>query len=83
MGATRHMLQLSAACMIIFAGTTFASALDEGTYRMAMGPTSAPQKPGGAGTGNPVTTCTPSDWSCRQPHHVTRHRRARAAASAK
>ena len=78
MGVARRMLHLAAVCMITFAGTAFASALDEGTYRVAMGPTSAPMKPGGTGTGT-VTTCAPSDWSCPQPHHATRHRRARAA----
>jgi hypothetical protein len=77
MGVTRRMLQLAAACMITLAGTAFAFALDEGAYRVAMGPTSAPMKPGGTGTGSPVTTCTPSDWSCPQAHHATRHRRAR------
>jgi hypothetical protein len=79
MGVTRRMLQLAAACMITLAGTASALALDDGTYRVAMGPTSAPMKPGGTGTGNPVTTCSPYEGSCAQPHHVTRHRRARSA----
>jgi hypothetical protein len=79
MGVARRTLQLTAACMITLAGTASAFALDEGAYRVAMGPTSAPMKPGGTGTGNPVTTCSPYDGSCAQPHHVTRHRRARAA----
>jgi hypothetical protein len=79
MGATRRMLQLAAVCIIIFAATTFASALDVGSFKIAMGPTSAPMKPGGTGTGSSVPTCTPSDWSCAQPRHPPRHRRARAA----
>jgi hypothetical protein len=78
MGIARRMLQLAAACVITLAGMASAVALDEGTYRLAMGPTSAPMKPGGTGTGNPVTTCSPTDWSCPQPHHATRHRRTRA-----
>jgi hypothetical protein len=77
MGIVRRMLQLAAACMIILAGTASAFALDEGPYRIAMGPTSAPMKPGG--TGSSVPTCAPSDWSCPQPHRATRHRRARAS----
>jgi hypothetical protein len=77
MGVARRMLQLSAACMITFAGTASAFALDEGTYRIAMGPTSAPMKPGG--TGSSVATCSPSDGSCPQPHRAARHRRAPAA----
>jgi len=81
MGVARRMLQLAAACVIIIAGTTFVSALDESSYRIAMGPTSAPMKPGGTGTGSgsSVPTCAPTDWSCAQPHHTVRHRRARAA----
>jgi hypothetical protein len=79
MGVVRRMLRLAAACMIIFAGTASAFALDEGSYRIAMGPTSAPMKPGGTGTSNPATRCSPTDWSCPQPHRTTRHRRARAA----
>jgi hypothetical protein len=80
MCVTRRMLQL-AVCTITLAGTASAFALDDGAYRIAMGPTSAPMKPGG--TGNSVTTCAPSDWSCQRPHHVAHHRRARPAASAK
>jgi hypothetical protein len=79
MDVARRMLQLTAACMITFAGTASAFALDEGTYQIAMGPTSAPMKPGGTGTGSPVATCSPSNGSCPQPHRATRHRRARAA----
>jgi len=79
MGVARRMLQLAAACVITIAGTTFVSALDESSYRIAMGPTSAPMKPGGTGTGTSVTTCAPTDWSCAQPHYTLRHRRARAA----
>jgi hypothetical protein len=79
MGIARRMLQLAAACIIVIAGTTFASALDDGAYRIAMGPTSAPQKPGGTGASSSVTTCSPTDWSCPHPHHATRHRRARVA----
>jgi len=45
MGVSRRMLQLAAACVITIAGTTFVSALDESSYRIAMGPTSAPMKP--------------------------------------
>jgi hypothetical protein len=81
MCVARRMLQLVAVCSITLAGTASAFALDDGPYRVAMGPTSAPMKPGG--TGNSVTTCAPSDWSCQRPHHVTRHHRARPAASAK
>jgi hypothetical protein len=79
MDVAHRTLQLAAACIITLAGTTFACAIDDTTYRIAMGPTSAPMKPGGTGSGSSSTTCSPTGWSCAQPHHATRHRRARAA----
>jgi hypothetical protein len=79
MDIARRVLQLSIVCTITLAGTTFASAFDEGTLRIAMGPVSAPQKPGGTGADKSVTTCAQSDWSCPRLHRAAPHRRARAA----
>ena len=72
----RRMLPLAVGISTL-AGMAFAFAFDEGSYRIAMGPTSAPMKPGGIGAGNSV--CAPTDPSCARPHQAKRHRRARAA----
>jgi hypothetical protein len=72
----RRVLQLVGIGAVTIASPTLASALDAeagGVYRTAMGPVSAPLKPGGPPSNSATTT--PSESPRMRPHHGYRHRR--------
>ena len=78
----RRVLQLVGIGAVTIASPTLASALDAetgGVYRTAMGPVSAPLKPGGPPS-NGVTMATPSESPRMRPHHGHKHRRAHSIA---
>jgi hypothetical protein len=74
----RRVLQLVGIGAITIASPMLASAVDAetgGVYRTAMGPVSAPLKPGGPPS-NGMTTATPSESPRMRPHRGYKHRRA-------
>jgi hypothetical protein len=77
----RRMLRLVGIGALTIATPTLASALDAesgGAYRIAMGPVSAPMKPGGApATSAGPSTCGPYDGSCPRPRHPSKRHVAR------
>ena len=78
----RRVLQLAGIAAITIAIPLSAWAIDYGTIgavKLAMGPTSAAQKPGGpvASTNNPASLCSPFERPCSMPHSRSRHRHAR------
>jgi hypothetical protein len=78
----RRVLQLVGIGAVTIASPMLASAVDAetgGVYRTAMGPVSAPLKPGGPPS-NSATTATPSASPRMRPHHGYRHRRAHSIA---
>jgi hypothetical protein len=78
----RRVLQLVGIGAVTIVSPTLASALDAeagGVYRTAMGPVSAPLKPGSPPS-NGLTTATPSESPRMRPHHGHKHRRAHSIA---
>jgi hypothetical protein len=73
----RRLLQLIGIGVATIASPMMASA--GGGFKIAMGPTSAAQKPGRSGAGSPVTTCSPYD-PCSKPRNRPKHPRARSRA---
>jgi hypothetical protein len=79
----RRVLQLVGIGVAMIACPIIASALDAGTgdlFKMAMGPVSAPLKPGGPPANSAVTTCSPYGNPCPAPHSRSKHRRTRSPA---
>ena len=79
----RAVLRLAGIGAITIAAPQLASGLDperSPALKLAMGPTSAAQKPGGPPTApaNPVPTCQSPDVVCTTPHHHSKRRRAGA-----
>lgn len=80
----RQLLRLSGIGAVIMAIPQLASATDsetDGTFKLAMGPVSAPLKMGGppSAPGNTVVTCMPSKGPCPKLHHRSKRGRAGAA----
>jgi hypothetical protein len=78
----RRMLRLIGIGMATIASPMIASALEAqagGAFKMAMGPVSAPQKPGGPPANSAVTTCSPYE-SCGRPRNRPKHKHAHSAA---
>jgi hypothetical protein len=78
----RRMLRLVGTGVFVVASSTFASALDAetgGAFKIAMGPVSAPLKPGGTGASSAtVPTCVPTDAACHKPRrHLSKRRHPR------
>jgi hypothetical protein len=79
----RRVLQLVGIGVAMIACPIVASALDAqtgGAFKMAMGPVSAPLKPGGPPANSAVTTCSPYGNPCPAPRIRPKHRRTRPAA---
>jgi hypothetical protein len=78
----RRVLRLLRIGAVTIASPMLASAVDAetgGVYRTAMGPVSAPLKPGGPPS-NGATMATPSESPRMRPHYGHRHRRPHAIA---
>jgi hypothetical protein len=78
----RRMLQLVGIGVATIAGPMIATALEAqtgGAFKMAMGPVSAPMKPGGSGANSAVTTCSPYE-NCAKPRNRPKHKHAHSAA---
>jgi hypothetical protein len=76
----RRMLQLVGIGVATIASPMISSALEAqtgGAFKMAMGPVSAPMKPGGSGTGSAVTTCYEN---CAKPRNRPKHKHAHSTA---
>jgi hypothetical protein len=74
----RRMLQLVGMGAVTIASPRLSSALDAetgGTFKTAMGPTSAAQKPGGTGASSAATTCT-FEHPCPKPRNGPHRRHA-------
>jgi hypothetical protein len=85
----RHVLRLVVVSAFTIAVPQLASAFDSETsaaLKLAMGPTSAPQKNPGvppATAEHTVTSCRSSERPCPKPHHHWKHRHAGPAAQPK
>jgi hypothetical protein len=73
----RRLLQLIGIGVATVASPMMASG--GGGFKIAMGETSAAQKPGGSGAGSAVTTCSPYD-PCSKPRNRPKRPRARSRA---
>jgi hypothetical protein len=79
----RRVLQLVGIGVATIASPMIASALEAqtgGVFEMAMGPVSAPQKPGGSPANSAVTTCSPYGNPCPVSRNRSKHRHAHSAA---
>jgi hypothetical protein len=82
----RHVLRLAAIGAVIFATLQLASAFNcetGGAVKLAMGPTSAPQKSSSTWGTLPATPCGPSEQPCAKPRYRSTHPRDGAAAPTK
>ena len=82
----RNVLRLAAIGAVIFATPHLASAFSSetsGAVKLAMGPTSAPQKSSSTWGTPPATTCATSETPCAKPRYRSTHPRKGAAAPTK
>jgi hypothetical protein len=76
----RRMLQLIGIGVATIASPKLSSALDAGTggaFKTAMGPVSAPMKPGGPAANSAATMGTPSESAHQKLRKGAKHRHAR------